>query len=95
MIEVGNIVTLENGVEYLILEELLRTNGRFVYSVRVLPDETPTNEFLIFEAIHEGEGEYLKPIESKDTYDSLVEEFKDVIADKIMSGVYDEMEEVA
>ena len=41
MIEVGNIVTLENGQEYLLLEELEQDNRKFVYAVRVLEDEAP------------------------------------------------------
>lgn len=95
MIEVGNIVTLENGVEYLVLEELFKQSSRYVYSVRVNPDETPTNDYLIFEAINDEAGEFLKPIENEELYSSLVEEFKNIIADKIMSGEYENVEEVA
>ena len=51
MIEIGNIVTLENQKEYLLLEELNYSNRRFVYAVGVNPDETPTNEYIIYEAI--------------------------------------------
>ena len=72
MTEVGNIVTLENGQEYLVLEELTKDNSRFVYSVRILQDDTPTDE-------------YLKPVEDKEKYDALIEDFKDIIADKIIN----------
>ena len=84
MIEVGNIVTLENQKEYLLLEEITLQERRFVYAVRVLEDETPTSEYIIY-------GEYLKDITSKEEYDMLVEEFKDVISDKMISGEYDDM----
>ena len=40
MIEVGNIVTLDNGTEYLLLEELTKEDTRYIYAVRVLEDET-------------------------------------------------------
>ena len=33
MIMVGNIVTLENGIEYLLLEELEKDNVKYVYAV--------------------------------------------------------------
>lgn len=91
MIEIGNIVTLENGDEYLLLEELTMNGNRYVYSVKVLPDETPTNEYIIFQAIKSDDGEYLKNIDTKEEYDSLIEAFKNVISDKILSGDYDQL----
>lgn len=97
MIEVGNIVTLENNQEYLILESLTRESKKYVYSVGVLPDETPTDEYLIFEALIDGEEEFLKPVNDKALYDDLIEEFKDIVSDKIVNGEYedDEIEEAA
>jgi hypothetical protein len=92
MIEVGNIVTLENNQEYLILEEFNKDGVKYVYSVRVLEDETPTDEYLIFESIIKGEDEFLKPIDDKKLYDELIEDFKDVVADKVISGEYDPSE---
>lgn len=94
MIEVGNIVTLDNGTEYLLLEELKKDDTRYLYAVRVLEDETPTDEFLIYEAIVDGQEEFLKGIQDKALYDTLIEDFKDLVADKLMSGDYDEVEEV-
>ena len=85
MTEVGNIVTLENGQEYLVLEELTKDNSRYVYSVRILQDDTPTDEYLIFEAINNDGDEYLKSVEDKAKYDTLIEDFKDIIADKIIN----------
>lgn len=94
MIEVGNIVTLENDVEYLILEELEHENKKYVYTVRTLEDETPTDEFVIYEVMDvEGES-YLKDVDNKELYDELIEEFKDIVADKILNGDLDEMEEI-
>ena len=95
MIEVGNIVTLDNGTEYLLLEELTKNDTRYIYSVRVLEDETATDEFLIYEAIVNGEDEFLKVVDDRVLYDELIEEFKDVVADKVLAGAYEEMEEVA
>lgn len=94
MIEVGNIVTLENNQEYLLLEELNKGTGKYIYAVRTLEDETPTDEFMIFEEIVNEDGEYLKLINDKNLYDELIEEFKDVVADKVLNGDYDDMEEV-
>lgn len=95
MIEVGNIVTLDNGTEYLLLEELTKDDTRYIYAVRVLEDETATDEFLIYEAIVNGEDEYLKVVDDRNLYDQLIEEFKDVVADKVLAGDYEDMDEVA
>lgn len=99
MIEVGNIVTLENNQEYLILEELTENEHKYVYSVRVLEDETPTDEYLIFESIIRDNDEFLKPVNDKELYDNLIEEFKDIVADKLVNGDYEndieDMEEAA
>ncbi len=90
MIEVGNIVTLENNQEYLILEELTKEGHKYVYSVRVLEDETPTDEYLIFESIIRDNDEFLKPVNDKELYDSLIEDFKDIVADKLVNGDYEQ-----
>jgi hypothetical protein len=84
MTEVGNIVTLEGNQEYLILEETKKNGVRYLYAVRVLLDETPTDEYLIFENIVKDGGEYLLPVSDKALYDELIEDFKDIVADKVL-----------
>lgn len=93
MIEVGNIVTLENNQEYLLLEELLHENKNYVYAVRTLEDDTPTDEFIIFEVVNSGDDYYLKDVDNKELYDELIEEFKDIVADKILNGDFDNIVE--
>lgn len=95
MIEVGNIVTLENNQEYLLLEELEKGTSKYIYAVRTLADETPTDEFMIFEEIFNAGEEYLKLIDDKQLYDELIEDFKDLVADKVLNGDYDDVEEAA
>ncbi len=84
MTEVGNIVTLEGNEEYLILEETTKNGVRYLYAVRVLIDESPTDEYLIFENIKKDEGEFLLPVSDKELYDELIEDFKDIVADKLL-----------
>lgn len=90
MIEVGNIVTLENQKEYLLLETLEKEGKKYLYAVRVLEDETPTDEFLIFESIRTNDEDYMKVISDKTLYDELIEDFKDIVADKIEDGILDD-----
>jgi len=85
MTEVGNIVTLEDNKEYLILEELDKDGTKYLYSVRVLIDETPTDEYVIFTHEKDEDGEYLVELKDKELYDQLIEEFKEIVADKLLS----------
>jgi len=85
MTEVGNIVTLEDNKEYLILEELEKDGTKYLYSVRVLIDETPTDEYVIFAHEKDEDGEYLVELKDKELYDQLIEEFKEIVADKLLS----------
>lgn len=93
MIMVGNIVTLENGIEYLLLEELEKDGVRYIYAVQTLEDETPTDEYLIFEAIKDGNDEFLKEVSDRKLYDELLDEFSDVVADKILDADLEEKED--
>lgn len=92
MITVGNIVTLENGKEYLLLEELKKEETRYIYALRTLEDESLTDEYLIFEAIIDGEEEFLKIVNDKELYDELLDEFGDLVADKILDADDEETE---
>lgn len=65
MIEIGNIVTLENREDFLIIEEVFANDRRFVYSVKVDENEAPLNEYKIFEVIKKEEGAYLQEVESE------------------------------
>lgn len=86
MISVGNIVTLENGFEYLILEELEKDGKKYVYAVKTLEDDNLTDEYIVFEAIIDENGEFIKTVTDKDLYDQLLDDFSDVVADKILSA---------
>lgn len=92
MIEVGNIVTLQNDLEYLILESMDYDEKKYVYAIRVLEDESFTDEYVIFEAFINGDEEYLKIVDDKKVYDELIEEFRDLIAEKILNS--DELDQL-
>ena len=85
MTEVGNIVTLEDNKEYLILEELEKDGTKYLYSVRVLIDETPTDEYSIFSYEKDENGEYLLEVKDKELFDQLIEEFKEIVTDKLLA----------
>ena len=85
MTEVGNIVTLEDNLEYLVIQDLTKDGVRYLYAVRVLIDETPTDEYIVFVNIVKDGEEYLKPVDDKAKYDELLEELKDELAVRILN----------
>ena len=84
MTEVGQIITLEDNHEYLVLETTERDGIKYLYTVRVLIDETPTDEYVIFKYETDDSGEYLAGVEDKELYDDLFEEFKEIAANKLI-----------
>jgi len=91
MIQLENIVTLDNGQDYVILEEVEYEGARFVYTVRVENQEDLTDDSMIFEAVNENGEEFLAPVEDKEVYNELIELFKDKVADKLDSINFDEI----
>lgn len=85
MTEVGQIITLEDNHEYLVLETTERDGIKYIYTVRVLIDETPTDEYMIFKYETDDSGEYLANLDDKELYDDLFEEFKEIAANKLMN----------
>ena len=86
MTEVGNIVTLEDNKEYLVLEKTEKDGVTYIYAVRVLIDETPTDEYSIFAAVKDEDGEYLEDVNDKELYDELIEEFKVIVSEKLLAN---------
>ena len=90
MIEIGNVVTLDNGQEYVLLEEVVVEGVRFIFGIRTENQQEITDDSMIFEAVNEDGNEYLAPIEDKAVYDELLEMFKDKAAEIIDSMDFEE-----
>ena len=83
MIEIGNVVTLENGMEFLLLEELVHGDSKFVYTVRTEENETFTEDYVIFQVIVEDGEEFLQAVTDNELIQMLEEEFKIIVQNKI------------
>ena len=92
MIEVGNIITLENNEEYLVLDQITYNNVKYIYSVRTIDNDNLTDEYLIFEVIKDNDGEYIKAIDDKKLYDELIQQFKESVSNKILFDDYETAE---
>lgn len=65
------------------MKKLIKIVKDAFFSVRVLEDDTPTSEYVIYQAINTYDGEYLQEVTDKVEYERLTEEFKDVISMKL------------
>lgn len=92
MIEVGNIITLENNEEYLVLDQITYNNVKYIYSVRTIDNDNLTDEYLIFEVIKDNDGEFIKAIDDKKLYDELIQQFKESVSNKILFDDYETAE---
>ena len=93
MVEVGNVVTLKNGREYLILDEETYYEKDFVYTVRVDSEDEPLGEYEVFRVLRINGESYLFGIKEKMFHDALIAVFKDLIRDYYMAGEYDDLSE--
>ena len=90
MLEIGNIVEIDNGEQYVLLEDVEYQGARFIYALKAINGDDITDESMVFEAVKEDDGEYLAPVEDKVIYEQLIEMFKDKVAEKIDAIKLDE-----
>ncbi len=62
---VDQIVELEDGKSYVMLDSKELDNRKFYYGLRVNENEEPTNEYLFFEEFKEDNDTYLLPIDDE------------------------------
>ncbi len=70
-----NIVTLENGLDYAILDETTVENRKFCFGVKLDSNEKPTNDYEIFEEFADGEDVYLDILEAGDLKKAILIDF--------------------
>ena len=83
LIMVDQIVGLENGKQYLLLDSRELDNINYYFGLRLDEKEEPTNNYLFFEEIKEDGETYLKPIEEDGMRKLLVTVFTINYLDKI------------
>jgi len=75
MVELGDIVTLENGLNFLLVNETYIGDTRYVYAILAREDESLTKEFAILEVVKNNGKSYIKAVDDYDTYAKLVDIF--------------------
>lgn len=83
MIEIGNIVTLDNDAEYLLLEKLEENGNEYVYATETKDDDHIVGHYVIFCVHKEDDGEYLQLLEDIEKQTELLAKFQKIVTSKV------------
>ena len=84
-----NIISLENGSSYAILDESTVAGRTFCFGVKVDENENPTDSYEIFEELTEDNDTYLDILEDGDLKKAILVDF----TNNYMNDVVELMEE--
>jgi len=80
---VDTVITLDNNVNCLLLEKT-EFNGANYFMANVLnEEEEPTEDYVIFREILEGEDKYVEKVEDKNVLTELLKLFSDITKKKV------------
>lgn len=84
---VDKIIELENGRNYVILDETLLSNLKYYFGLRLNANEEPTNNYLFFREFKDGNNIFLAPVEEEDIKGLLLTAF----TVNLLNKTYDEV----
>lgn len=66
------IITLDNDLEYALLEKLNLENKTYYYAAGVKGEEEPTGEYIFIEEIHRDDKIFVKKVSDEETIKKLL-----------------------
>lgn len=84
---VDNIVELDNGKKYVLLDEKKLDKNNYYFGLRLDNNEEPTNNYLFFEETKDGNDVYLLPIEDENLKNLLLTVFTVNYVDKSYDNI--------
>lgn len=80
---IDSVITLENGVNCLLLEKVVYDNKNYFLSVVLDEEEEPSDEYVIFKEIIEDNEAYVEKVEDTELIAKLVNLFSDKVRDLV------------
>lgn len=80
---IDSVITLENGVNCLLLEKVVYDNKNYFLSVVLDEEEEPSDEYVIFNEIIEDNEAYVEKVEDTELIAKLVNLFSDKVRDLV------------
>ena len=66
-----DIITLEDNVEYMVLDTAELNHEKYLYCVEIDQEEMPTDEYKYFKEINENDILYTEEVENQDVIEAL------------------------
>ncbi len=82
------IITLEDGIDYLLLDDTVLDNKKYFYAVALDKNEEPTNDYKILAEFQEKNSFYVEEVEDKKMLELLITLF----TNNYVNSVEEEME---
>ena len=73
--KVDSVITLDNDISCLLLEKVTYQDNNYFMSVVLTKDNEPSDEYIIFKEIIEGEDKYVEKIVDEELLNKLLELF--------------------
>lgn len=80
---IDSVITLENGVNCLLLEKVVYDEKNYFLSVVLDEEEEPSDEYVIFKEIIEDNEAYVEKVEDVELIAKLVNLFSDKVRDLV------------
>ncbi len=85
-----DIITLEDNVEYMVLDTAELNHEKYLYCVSIDKEEMPTDEYKYFKEVNENGTLYTEEVENQD----IIEAITALFAASILESVTDEEQDV-
>ena len=73
--EIEDIITLEQDIEYLILDKVELDNNNYLYAVLIDSEENPLDEYVYLKEINENNEMYVEEVVNEEIKDKLSKMF--------------------
>lgn len=80
---VDSVITLDNGVNCLLLEKTTYNNDNYFMSVLLNEEEEPSEEYVIFKEIVENGENFVEAVEDAELLGELTKVFTDIVNKRV------------
>lgn len=87
---IDDIITLEDNVEYIVLDTAELNHEKYLYCVSIDGEEMPTDEYKYFKEVNENGALYTEEVENQD----IIEAITALFAASALESVTDEEQDV-
>ena len=73
--EINTIITLEDNLQYVLLDKLIKNKKKYFFAIKLDKKENPTTEYEIFELEKNNKDTYMNIVENEELRENIFLEF--------------------